>query len=67
MTGEGVVGQQPTIAPGHVHEYQSFCILKSRSGWMEGQYHFVRADGTRFDADIPRFTLDADSATGMVS
>ena len=67
VTGEGVVGQQPTIAPGHVHEYQSFCILKSRSGWMEGQYHFVRADGTRFDADIPRFTLDADAAPGMVS
>ncbi len=67
VSGEGVVGEQPTIAPGRVHEYQSFCILKSRSGSMEGQYHFVRADGTSFDADIPRFTLSADETPGMVS
>jgi ApaG protein len=67
VTGEGVVGEQPTIAPGRVHEYQSFCILKSRSGWMEGHYHFVRADGSSFDAEIPRFTLSADGTPGIVS
>ena len=60
VVGEGVIGEQPLIAPGHVHEYQSYCILKSASGYMEGQYHFVRADGTRFDAEIPRFVLDAE-------
>ena len=59
VVGEGVIGEQPLISPGHVHEYQSYCILKSASGYMEGQYHFVRADGTRFDAEIPRFVLDA--------
>jgi uncharacterized protein affecting Mg2+/Co2+ transport len=26
---------------------------------MEGHYHFVRADGSAFDAIIPRFVLDA--------
>jgi ApaG protein len=67
VEGEGVVGEQPTIAPGHVHEYQSFCILKSRSGYMEGQYHFVRADGSSFEADIPRFTLAVNDAPGLMS
>jgi len=57
VEGEGVVGEQPRIAPGNVHEYQSFCVLKSPSGHMEGTYRFVRADGTIFDAEIPRFNL----------
>jgi ApaG protein len=60
VAGEGVIGEQPLIAPGHVHEYQSYCILKSPNGYMEGQYQFVRADGTRFEAQIPRFVLNAE-------
>ena len=59
VVGEGVVGVQPVISPGQVHEYQSFCVLKSGEGYMEGHYHFLRADGTSFDAAIPRFTLSA--------
>jgi ApaG protein len=59
VEGEGVVGQQPLLPPGGIHEYQSFCVLKSTSGHMEGEYHFVREDGTSFDAMIPRFILDA--------
>jgi ApaG protein len=42
-----------------VHEYQSFCVLKSRHGYMQGRYSFVRADGSAFEAEIPRFLLDA--------
>lgn len=57
--GEGVVGEQPVLAPFTAHEYQSYCILKSPSGTMEGRYTFLRGDGARFDADIPRFVLDA--------
>lgn len=60
VAGDGVVGEQPLLVPGAVHEYQSFCVLKSASGFMEGEYRFVRADSTRFDAMIPRFTLAAD-------
>ena len=60
LAGDGVVGEQPLIPPGSVHEYQSYCILKSPNGYMEGEYHFVRADGARFDATIPRFILSAD-------
>jgi ApaG protein len=59
VEGEGVVGQQPLIPPGGVHEYQSFCVLKSSSGHMEGEYQFIRDVGTSFDAMIPRFILDA--------
>ncbi len=68
VVGDGVVGEQPLIAPGSVHEYQSFCVLKSGEGYMEGQY-FLVASGTTgvpepFTADIPRFSL---SVTGSPS
>ena len=48
-----------SVQPGEVHEYRSYCVLKSQQGWMEGTYRFVRDDGSTFDAVIPRFTLDA--------
>jgi ApaG protein len=67
VEGEGVVGEQPVIAPGRVHEYQSFCILKSGEGYMEGHYNFVRADSTTFRAEIPRFLLSASASTSMPS
>ncbi len=60
VAGDGVVGLQPVIAPGAVHEYGSFCVLKSVEGWMEGHYHFIREDGEEFDAAIPRFVLTTD-------
>lgn len=62
VAGQGVVGEQPTIAPGGIYEYQSFCILESPRGWMEGSYQLVRPDGTAFRAAIPRFPLEADGA-----
>ncbi len=65
VEGDGVVGEQPTLARGSVHEYQSFCVLKSPSGFMEGQYFFTRPDGSRFAADIPRFDLLADESAGQ--
>ena len=57
VEGEGVVGEQPHLMPGQVHEYRSFCVLKAQSGWMEGVYRFVRDDNSTFEAVIPRFTL----------
>lgn len=59
VEGAGVVGEQPLIAPGAVHEYQSFCVLRSASGFMEGRYVLQRADGSSFEATIPRFHLEA--------
>lgn len=57
VQGEGVVGEQPVLAPGDVHEYESFCVLQGSSGHMEGYYLFSSPDGVEFRADIPRFAL----------
>ena len=67
VEGEGVVGEQPHLLPGHVHEYRSFCVLKSANGWMEGAYRFVRDDGDTFQAIIPRFTLVAEPRADTLS
>jgi ApaG protein len=64
VQGEGVVGEQPVIRPGSVYEYQSYCILKSLSGHMEGAYWLEREDGSAFTAQIPRFLLDARAEAG---
>lgn len=57
VDGEGVIGQQPLLAPGDSHEYSSFCVLRSPVGFMEGYYTFARPDGSRFRVDVPRFDL----------
>ena len=67
VEGEGVVGEQPHLLPGQVHEYRSFCVLKAPNGWMEGSYGFVRDDGTVFEAASPRFTLVAEPRADTVS
>jgi ApaG protein len=58
VKGDGVVGEQPVVPTGTAHQYQSYCILKSPNGYMEGHYEFVRPDGSRFLARVPRFYLD---------
>jgi ApaG protein len=62
VEGEGVIGQQPLLEPGQVHEYNSYCVLQGTEGHMEGWYEMERQDGTRFRAAIPRFHLRTDSA-----
>lgn len=59
VEGEGVVGEKPILAPGDVHEYESFCVLESAEGSMEGSYHFRRTDESEFEAAIPKFLLNA--------
>jgi len=59
VRGDGVVGQQPTIPPGATHEYNSFSILETFEGSMEGSYRMVKPTGEEFDVAIPRFTLRA--------
>lgn len=67
VEGEGVVGEQPHLLPGQVHEYRSFCVLKAPHGWMEGHYRFLREDDSGFRAVIPRFDLDAEPRPDAVS
>lgn len=62
VEGEGVVGQEPRIDPGAVHEYESFCVLRGPRGHMEGYYVMERPDGSTFRAAIPRFHLNAVAA-----
>lgn len=57
VRGLGVVGQQPTLAPGESFEYTSSCPLQTPFGTMGGTYQMVTADGKRFDAEIATFTL----------
>ena len=57
VQGEGVVGEQPLIAPGASFDYVSGCPLSTATGAMTGRYHMVGEDGSRFDVAIPRFAL----------
>ena len=59
VEGDGVVGVQPTISPGKVHEYNSYCVLATFEGSMDGSYLMERADGERFRVAIPLFNLRA--------
>jgi ApaG protein len=63
VEGEGVVGEQPLIAPGASFDYVSGCPLATPNGAMQGSYRMVAADGETFDADIPRFLLHAPAVT----
>ena len=57
VEGEGVVGEQPVMAPGETHEYMSGAILQGPVGSMHGTYEMRREDGTGFQAVIPKFLL----------
>lgn len=58
VEGEGVVGQQPVLEPGEVHQYVSGCMLHSSFGRMYGTYLMERQyDGRLFRVEIPEFNL----------
>lgn len=61
VEGEGVIGLQPVISPGQSHVYNSYCILETFTGSMEGTYLMEWTNGERFKAAIPRFILKAAS------
>lgn len=57
VRGEGVVGEQPHLAPGQSFKYTSGAILETPVGCMEGSYGMVADNGVEFDAPIPAFRL----------
>lgn len=57
VRGEGVVGEQPVLAPGERFEYTSGCPLAVPFGTMQGTYRMVTPQGTHFDVEIAPFTL----------
>lgn len=59
VRGEGVVGEQPVLAPGERFEYTSGVPLPTASGFMAGTYQMVTDAGEPFDIDVPAFSLDS--------
>ena len=57
VRGDGVVGQQPWIAPQQSFHYTSGAVLETPVGTMEGSYSMHQENGDAFKALIPRFTL----------
>ena len=59
VRGEGVVGEQPVLAPGERFEYTSGVPLPTASGFMTGRYQMESESGERFEIDVPAFSLDS--------
>mgnify|MGYP001555491263 FL=1 len=57
VSGDGVVGEQPRLAPGETYRYSSGAVLETPVGAMQGSYRMQTDDGSDFDAPIPPFTL----------
>jgi ApaG protein len=57
VRGEGVVGQQPYLAPGMSFEYTSGTMIETPVGTMRGSYQMIDDDGSSFNTEIPQFTL----------
>jgi|SRR5690554_8149 len=57
VRGDGVVGEQPVIAPGGQHRYSSGAFLSTPVGTMHGSYQMRASDGHTFDAPIAPFRL----------
>ncbi|RMG83348.1 MAG: Co2+/Mg2+ efflux protein ApaG [Bacteroidetes bacterium] len=58
VEGEGVVGQQPVLAPGQSHQYSSWCPLTTDVGMMYGSFLMKQLNtGREFRVTVPRFRL----------
>ncbi|MCC5867946.1 MAG: Co2+/Mg2+ efflux protein ApaG [Gammaproteobacteria bacterium] len=57
VRGEGVVGEQPNLAPGQGFRYTSGAVLETPVGSMQGSYQMQAEDGHRFEAPIAAFSL----------
>ena len=59
VRGNGVVGQQPTLAPGQSYQYSSGAVIHTETGDMKGSYTMQCSTGEQFQAAIPLFVLAA--------
>jgi len=69
IQGDGVIGEQPVIAPAHSHFYSSWSVIHTPVGCMQGKYGMriikkekqkqkqKQNDSVDFYAEIPVFTL----------
>ena len=64
VKGEGVIGEQPIMAPGESFSYTSGVMIETEVGTMEGHYQMINQDKQLFNADIPLFRL---SVPGIIN
>ena len=57
VAGEGVIGEQPNIAPGKSFRYTSGAVLDTPVGTMQGHYEFRSVHCDLFTAPIDVFGL----------
>ena len=57
VQGEGVVGEQPFIAPGNEFQYTSGAVIETPMGTMQGHYVMADEQGDTFHVEIPVFRL----------
>lgn len=58
VEGEGVIGEQPIIMPGHSFSYRSSCDFTTDTGKMCGHYLMENLENMEtFKVDIPEFML----------
>lgn len=57
VRGEGVVGEQPILAPGKSFVYTSGSVIKTPVGTMQGSYFFITGGDIPFETPIPPFRL----------
>lgn len=58
VSGEGVIGQTPTLLPNDSYTYKSGCYLESNIGAMRGFYTMINLETyEQFKVIIPTFQL----------
>jgi ApaG protein len=67
VRGEGVIGEQPVLAPGEHFKYTSGVPLPTASGFMTGRYQMVSDRGEKFEIDVPTFSLDSPEAKRVLN
>lgn len=64
VSGEGVVGQTPSLKPNDVYNYSSNCFLTSSIGAMNGFYTMINLESfEQFKVTIPTFQLNSEIAS----
>ena len=68
VNGEGVVGEQPIIAPNASYQYSSGVHLRYPSGIMMGRYNMKKIEGGEvFEVVIPTFSLDVPNINNVLN
>lgn len=57
VSGDGVVGKQPTIEPGDTFQYTSGAVIETEVGVMQGYYEMESNETAPFRVAIAPFTL----------